>query len=98
MTDALSNLTPESFSAHVYSLDTPGVDDAITVVQSEFGLSDTDLPLLEQATSKLLTRLHRKEELYENTLTSVLEVACNSTTHVGYDISSPSGLQTHVTS
>ncbi|KAF8587289.1 ARM repeat-containing protein [Ramaria rubella] len=84
MADILGNLTPESFSSHVYSLDTPGVDEAIRLVRQQFGLSDVDLPLLDKAISTLPARLQRKEALYASTLNSVLELARAPTTHWRY--------------
>lgn len=82
MTDALSNLTQESFSSHVYTLDLLGVDEAISAIQMEFGLPDAELTLLNEAVSTLPNRLRRKEDLYSTTLNSVLDVARAPTTHV----------------
>jgi hypothetical protein len=84
MVDVLSNLTPESFSSHLYTLDLSGVDRAVGAIQTEFGLPDVDLLLLNRAVSTLPTRLRRKEDLYLTTLNSVLEVARAPTTHVGF--------------
>lgn len=86
MADALSNLTQESFSNHVYTLEFPGVDKAVATIQTEFGLPDADLSLLDKAVTTLPIRLKRKEELYTSTLDSVLEVARAPTTHVSYNI------------
>ena len=85
MADALSNLTQESFSSHVYTMDLPGVDRAVAAIQTEFGLPDADLTLLNKAVSTLSTRLRRKEDLYITTLNSVLDVARAPTTHVRWN-------------
>lgn len=89
MADAIgnSNLTQESFSSHIYTLDLPGVEEATAAVQTEFGLPDADLLLLNKALSTLPARLRRKEELYATTLNSILEVARAPTMHVSCNCS-----------
>jgi proteasome activator subunit 4 len=89
MADAIgnSNLTQESFSSHVYTLDLPRVEEAIAGLQTEFGLPDADLSLLNKALSTLPARWQRKEDLYATTLKSVLEAARAPTTHVSCNCS-----------
>jgi hypothetical protein len=65
-------------------MELPSVDAAISATQFEYGLPDSQLPLLNKAMSTLNPRLQNKDKIYETMLNSALKVAGAPTTHVGF--------------
>ncbi|KAF8527908.1 ARM repeat-containing protein [Hysterangium stoloniferum] len=82
--EALGNFTPEGFATHTYTMELPNVDTAISAIQLEYGLPDSQLPLLSKSMSTLNPTLLCKEKTYETMLKSALEVARAPTTHWRY--------------
>lgn len=80
--EVLNNFSPEALSSHVYTMDIPKVDATLRVIQEDFELPDCKLILLDKAMSKVGPRLARKEQVYSTTLSGILNIATDPSTHV----------------
>ncbi|KAG5350853.1 hypothetical protein C0989_009023 [Termitomyces sp. Mn162] len=76
--------TEEAVHTDAYSLATPGVEAALEDLIAEFSSNLVDQQLLKAAVDKTLIRVSRRGEIYDNTVSSILAVATQSTTHWRY--------------
>ncbi|KAG7099513.1 hypothetical protein E1B28_001358 [Marasmius oreades] len=67
-----------------YSLRIPTVDQALDELMQEFSTSAVDLQLLKEAESKIPARIARRRNIYQETVSSVLDVAQRTETHWRY--------------
>ncbi|KAF8807254.1 hypothetical protein BYT27DRAFT_7189352 [Phlegmacium glaucopus] len=82
--DCVVHLNEEATHTDCYALDTPRVDQASFDLESEFSSSFVDRKLLEKAVEKSITRVVRRDTVYNDTVSSILEVALRPTTHWRY--------------
>lgn len=80
--EVLNNFSPEALSSHVYTMGIPKVDAALRVIQEDFELPDYKLVVLDKAMSMVSPRLTRKEQVYSTTLSGILNIATDPSTHV----------------
>ncbi|KAH0590354.1 hypothetical protein H2248_000511 [Termitomyces sp. 'cryptogamus'] len=82
--DCYSHMPEEAVHTDAYSLATPGVEAALEDLIAEFSSNLVDQQLLKAAVDKTLIRVSRRGEIYDNTVSSILAVATQSTTHWRY--------------
>ncbi|GJJ09464.1 hypothetical protein Clacol_003687 [Clathrus columnatus] len=84
LVEVLNNMSPETLSSHIYTMDMLGVDASLAVVQADFEIPDSRLTLLNKAMSTLTARLKRKEEVYFTIVNGILDIANDPSTHWRY--------------
>ncbi|KAF5337321.1 hypothetical protein D9611_003207 [Ephemerocybe angulata] len=82
--DCLSYVHEDAFSTDSYKCDSSRVDEALKELASEFTPGFVDSNLASQFVAKSQIRRQDLEEVYQNTLFSVLEIATRPTTHWRY--------------
>ncbi|KAG6869165.1 hypothetical protein C0993_012264 [Termitomyces sp. T159_Od127] len=65
--DCLAHLSEEAVHTDAYSLATPGVDDALEDLSTEFSSELVDQQLLKAAVDRSFIRISRRNEVYDNT-------------------------------
>ncbi|ETW87560.1 hypothetical protein HETIRDRAFT_469691 [Heterobasidion irregulare TC 32-1] len=80
----LSNLTEESNRTHAYPDDIPGVKEAMRALSFEFSPAFIDKTILEETLRKEPARATAWKLKYEQTVSSIIEVALKPTTHWRY--------------
>lgn len=82
--DCIGHLNEEAVHTDAYVLDTPRLDSVLEDLRSEFSRSFIDQGLLADVMGKAHIRIMRREDVYNDTVTSILEVALRPTTHWRY--------------
>ncbi|KAE9410730.1 ARM repeat-containing protein [Gymnopus androsaceus JB14] len=83
--ECLSQLHEDVLHTDAYSLQTtPAVDDALVSLQQEFSPTFISKSLLDDALSKTPIRVAKRNAMYEQTITSILEIASRPNTHWRY--------------
>ncbi|KAE9388310.1 hypothetical protein BT96DRAFT_1074301 [Gymnopus androsaceus JB14] len=81
--ECLTHLHEDVLHTDAYSLQTaPAVDDALTSLQQGFSPAFIPKSLLDDALSKMPIRVAKRNAIYEQTITSILEIASRPNTHV----------------
>ncbi|KAF9270517.1 hypothetical protein L218DRAFT_889040 [Marasmius fiardii PR-910] len=79
-----AHLGEEISHTDAYSLRIPMVDQALDELIKEFSASAVDLELLKEAETKTPVRVEKRRSLYQETMSSILEIAQRNGTHWRY--------------
>ncbi|KAF8887975.1 hypothetical protein CPB84DRAFT_1684385 [Gymnopilus junonius] len=82
--DCIGHLSEEATQTDAYILRTPRIEQALLDLQAEFSPSFIDGDLLRASLQKSAVRISRREAIYADTVTSILELASRSATHWRY--------------
>ncbi|EPQ60983.1 hypothetical protein GLOTRDRAFT_53630 [Gloeophyllum trabeum ATCC 11539] len=82
--DSLVHLSEEAIHTDAYKEDTSGVLSGLEDLQTEFASPFTDQKLLQEAMSKVDKRASQREAAYQETVSSILNLALKGTTHWRY--------------
>ncbi|KAF7339947.1 hypothetical protein MVEN_01912400 [Mycena venus] len=84
LSDVAAHLREESAHTEAYSLNIERLEDAVASLETEFSPSVGNQKLLEEAATKSLVRISRRNEGYTTMMASILEVARRPKTHWRY--------------
>ncbi|KAI0067754.1 hypothetical protein BV25DRAFT_1834775 [Artomyces pyxidatus] len=79
--EAVSNLNEETTRTDAYVDNTPGVDATLDALKGEFTAALIDEDLLQEAKTKGRARVLARQERYQFTIDSIVEIAKKPTTH-----------------
>ncbi|KAH9487094.1 Proteasome activator complex subunit 4 [Psilocybe cubensis] len=82
--DCVTHLNEEATHTDAYELDTPRLDDALRELERNFSSSFINHDLLNSALQKTQVRASKREILYIDTVSSILQLASRPTTHWRY--------------
>ncbi|KAF9459432.1 hypothetical protein BDZ94DRAFT_1312356 [Collybia nuda] len=82
--DCQTHLNEEAVHTDAYVLETPRVDEALHALESEFSADFISHSLLNEAMAKTDVRVVKRNTMYKETVSSILEVALRPGTHWRY--------------